>query len=116
MLLTAVLTCAILLIPLTLGSRISYSGYAVVFFLQGLIQSGSMVYRITFVLDLAPPDQLVWYAGAANTIVGVMSLLMLGAGVVVQAWGLEALFALCLAFALASPLAIWRIRDPKAAK
>ncbi len=116
MLLTSLLTIVILLVPLGLGQSISYTVFTMVFVLQGIIQSATMIFRMTFVMDLAPAGQRPVYSGLANTVVGVVALAMIGAGGVVQVWGLEALFALCLVCACVAPFLVWGIRDPKAAK
>ncbi len=113
MLWVAILTVLMTAWPLALGPRVSYAAFTVQFFLVGVVQAGTMLVRMTFVMDLAPPTARVVYAGVVNTAAGLVSILSMGAGWVVQKWGAESLFALCLAVSVVAPFLVVRIWDPR---
>jgi MFS family permease len=115
MLWVAILTVVMTLWPLLVGARVSYTAYSFLYVLLGLVQGGTMLVRMTFVMDLAPANARAVYAGVVNTASGVVSLLSVAAGWVVQEVGPEVLFAVSAVFALAAPFLTWMIREPRVA-
>jgi Na+/melibiose symporter-like transporter len=116
MLLGSLLSIPLPLVPLFFGTRISYSAFAVLFLLLGIAQSGTDISALSLALDIAPGAERVLYVGFLNTVLGIVSLLLMGSGLIVQWWGLGALFALSASCAGLSSVLIQAVRDPRADK
>lgn len=114
MLLGSLLSIPLPLVPLFFGTRISYSAFAVLFLLLGIAQSGTEISALSLALDIAPAAERVLYVGFLNTVLGIVSLLLMTSGLVVQWWGLGALFGLSAACAGLSSFLIRAVRDPRA--
>jgi len=115
---TAMLVASLLsilppLVPLVLGTRLSYAAFAGQFVVEGALQSGILVSALSLSLDLAPAADRVLYVGFLNTALGIVSLLLLGGGFVVERWGLDAVFAPSAACAALAALLIAAVRDPR---
>jgi MFS family permease len=117
---TAMLVASLLsilppLVPLVLGTRLSYVAFAGQFVVEGALQSGILVSALSLGLDLAPAADRVLYVGLLNTALGIVSLLLLGGGFVVERWGLDAVFAPSAACAALSAVLVAAVRDPRQA-
>ncbi len=113
MVLVSILSIPLTVAPLLLVGRWSYAWFTAVFVLQGIVISGTDIFSLTLILDLAPLDKRVMYIGLTNTLLGFSSLLLAGAGFVAQRWGLEALFGGCAASAILAPVLVMRLREPQ---
>jgi MFS family permease len=114
---TAMLVASLLsilppLVPLGLGARLSYAAFAGQFVLVGALQSGIFISALSLGLDLAPAEDRVLYIGLLNTVLGVVSLLLLAGGFVVERWGLDAVFAPSAVCAALATLLVAAVRDP----
>jgi len=85
-----------------------------IFALLGAARTGVTIGALNFLLDVAPADDRPIYIGLTNTLVGFATLTTALGGLMVEAVGYRALFALALAFYLASALALTRTREPRA--
>jgi MFS family permease len=88
--------------------------YYVVFFLLGINQGTIFVSGILVVLEFCQPQRRPTYAGLANTIVGLFSVVgpLLGAWLASMSYDL--LFALCAITNLAALVALrWWVREPR---
>ncbi len=117
---TAMLVASLLsilppLVPLVLGRRLSYAAFAGQFVLEGALQTGILVSALSLGLDLAPAEDRVLYIGLLNTVLGMVSLLLMTGGFVVEQWGLHAVFAPSAACAALAALLVAGVRDPRQA-
>jgi MFS family permease len=90
--------------------------YGGVFVLAGLATSGLQLAALTFIVDLAPPDQRPTYIGMANAaqLPCALAAPLLGAALA-DARGYPALFALTAVLALAGTALVLRfVHDPRA--
>ncbi|MCS7050021.1 MAG: MFS transporter [Thermomicrobium sp.] len=74
--------------------------FAVVFVAYGATLSAQMLANFTAVLDLARPDERPTLVGVTNTILGLVSLVPMLGGLVVERFGFPAVFLLALALTL----------------
>ena len=112
-LLVAILAVPQPFVPLLFGARMSYTVFGLVYLLQGAVQAGTGVIASSYLLDLAPPEQRGVYISFANTALGLVSLALILAGWVAQAFGLTALFAVCVVAAVAAPVLAYSMREPR---
>jgi MFS family permease len=101
------------LFPLLFAGRVSYVGFTLAFALTGIVQSGSDISLLGMSLELAPAAQRSLYLGLLNTILGVVSFLLIVGGWIVTRWGLEAVFVVSAALALVSLVLVMTLRDPR---
>jgi MFS family permease len=113
MLLSSLLSIPLPLVPLLLGTRISYSAFAVAFLLLGVVQSGTDISVLSLALDVAPASERVLYVGFLNTVLGIVSVLLVAGGIVVQKWGLDTLFGISAACALLASFLVYAVREPR---
>jgi hypothetical protein len=113
MLLSSLLSIPLPLVPLFFGARISYSAFAVLFLWLGIAESGTDISALSLALDVAPRSERVLYIGFLNTVLGIVSLLLVVGGFVVQQWGLSTLFGLSATCAVLSSFLIWALREPR---
>ncbi len=102
-------------LSLLLSSRISYLAFAPAFLLLGSARSGFEIGYMAFVLDVAPAAQRVIYYAVANTLLGMVQLLMMASGIIVQGWGIASVFVLSGLCALLSILLLGGVRQPRVA-
>ena len=95
-------------------TRLIGTGFVLLFLLLGVAQTGTDISALSLALDIAPAAQRVPYVGFLNTVLGIVSLLLMAGGLIVQQWGLGALFGLSAACAALSSLLIRAVRDPRA--
>lgn len=100
------------LLPLALGSRLSYMAFTVAFALLGVAQTGTDIGFLSLGLDLAPAAERSLYLGLLNTVLGVVSFSLLVGGWIVSRWGLEAVFGVGVVFAVLSFVSIGALREP----
>jgi len=109
---TMLLSGAMPLVPLLLGSRLSQATYTSVFVLAGAAVIGSDIGFVSLLLDMAPRGERHLYVGLINTALGVVSLALIAEGWIVERWGLSALFAVSAVCSLSALLAVSNVRDP----
>jgi MFS family permease len=114
---TVVWWCSLLAVPaplltLLLGSRLSYTAFTVVFALLGVVQTGTDIGFLSLGLDLAPAAERSLYLGLLNTVLGIISFSLLVSGWIVGRWGLEAVFAISVVFALLWLVLAGALREP----
>ncbi len=88
---------------LLLGSwtdRLVFWTFAVVFVIYGAALAAQMLANFTAVLELAGPDERPTLVGVTNSLLGLVALVPLLGGLVVDRVGFEAVFVLALALAL----------------
>ena len=100
-------------LPLVFGPRASYLAYTVVFVLMGAASSGSDIASLAMGLELAPPEQRSAYLGLLNSALGVVSLLLVLGGWIVERWGLEAVFLLSAAMSVVAVITVFGLSDPR---
>lgn len=86
-------------------TRVVVIVFGIVFFLYGAAVSAQMLANFTAVLELARPDERPTMVGVTNTILGVVALVPLLGGVVVDWLGFAAVFVLAFVFSLLAVLA-----------
>ncbi len=68
--------------------------------------------RSTYLVDLAPPDQRTAYAAVANTVIGLLLLLLSGAiGAVAGLVGPQAALGTFAALCLVGAATAWRMKE-----
>lgn len=102
------------LLPLVFGQHASYLAYTMVFVLMGAVYSGADIALLAMGLELAPADQRSAYLGLLNSALGVVSLLLVLGGWIVDRWGLEAVFLLSAALSSLAILLLRFLPDPRA--
>ncbi len=116
MLLVSVSSIPFPLMPILFSDGIPYAVFTLVFLGLGIIQGGIQIVSLSFVLDMAPPSERVLYIGLVNTVLGVVSFMLVVGGFIAERWGLGALFSLSAASALVSSLLTLILHEPRAAK
>ncbi len=111
--LVGLLSVPVPVLSLLLGPRMSYLTFAPVFLLLGGSRSGFDIGYMGFVLDIAPAAETVTYYAVANTLLGMVQLLMMASGIVVQRWGLASAFVLSGLCALLSISLLGGVRQPR---
>ena len=106
------LSIAMPLLPLLLGSSLSSTAFTVVFLLVGATVAGTDIGFMSLVLDMAPAGERTVYVGLVNTTLGVVSLALIAEGWVVQRWGLNTLFAASAVCSVLTLLAVSKVREP----
>lgn len=115
LLLSGLLSLPLPFVPL-LGGALPYLWLVPVFAVLGSTQGAFRVAVQSFVLDLAPPDKRAVYVAIDSTIMGAVSMLLIGVGLITEWWGLNAVFVLAGLTGLLVPLLAARIRDPRVAQ
>jgi predicted MFS family arabinose efflux permease len=85
--------------------RVVLVTFAFVFVAYGVTLSAQMLANFTAVLELAHPEERPTLVGVTNTILGVVALVPMLGGLVVDRFGYSAVFALALALSLLALLA-----------
>ena len=85
------------------------------FLLNGFVRSGRFVANHTYLLESAPPERRPMYVGFMNTLSFPFMLSPILGGIVAEALGYPALFALGALAAVANTVASTRLADPRAA-
>ena len=85
--------------------RVVLVAFAFVFVAYGVTLSAQMLANFTAVLELARPDERPTLVGVTNTILGVVALVPMLGGLVVDRFGYSAVFAIALALSLLALLA-----------
>ncbi|MCS7255041.1 MAG: MFS transporter [Thermomicrobium sp.] len=113
--LTTVLRLLMPLLALTLGAlvrwdrflvlvsdveRFAFVSFALVFLAYGAALSAQMLANFTAVLDLARPNERPTLVGVTNSVLGVVALVPMLGGFVVDRLGFEAVFVLAIVLAL----------------
>ncbi len=98
---------------LLFGSSLSYLVFAVAFVLLGIERGAFEMAYTGFVLDIAPETQRVLYVAVANMVLAVAYLLQITGGVLVERWGLQALFATSAASAFLSVILVQMVHEPR---
>jgi MFS family permease len=111
--LVGLLSIPVPLLSLLFGVGVSYSAFALAFLLLGSSRSGLEMGYMNFVLDAAPAAERVLYVTVANTVSGVVNLLLMAGGVIAEHWGLNAVLALSCVCALLSVFLIGAVREPR---
>ena len=101
---------------LAAGSAGSLPLFFLPFALQGVYQSSIMIGQVSFVLDIAPAGDRPIYIGLINTILGITSLTLAASGLIVDALGYHALFAIAALFFVLGLGAALGLHDPRAAR
>ena len=99
-----------------LGPHISHQAFTLAFVILGAGVIGADVGFLSLLLDIAPATERPLYVGLINTVLGVVCLLLVAGGWVVQQWGMNALFVLSLVCAAAALACVLRVRDPARAE
>ena len=73
-----------------LPQQISFYLLPIGFFAINLVHTGIRVARKTYVVDMAEGDQRTWYVASANTLMGVVLLLVGGVSAVIAVFGNQA--------------------------
>jgi MFS family permease len=82
-----------------------------VYLLSGLAMDGSNIAGLTYLMEVAPEHERPTYTGIANTLLGVITLLPVLGGWLVQHAGYGGLFSLGLVFAVAGLLTVSRLPE-----
>jgi MFS family permease len=85
--------------------RVVLVTFAFVFVAYGVTLSAQMLANFTAVLELAHPEERPTLVGVTNTILGVVALVPMLGGLVVDRFGYSSVFALALALSLLALLA-----------
>ncbi len=93
--------------------RVIFFAFAVVFIAYGATLSAQMLANFTAVLELARPADRPTLIGFANSILGVVSLVPLLGGLVVDRFGFTAVFLLALALAFLALLTSGLLPAPR---
>ncbi|MDH3215959.1 MAG: MFS transporter, partial [Candidatus Krumholzibacteria bacterium] len=83
------------------------------FLINGFIRSGRIISNITYLLEIAPPARRPLYVGFMNSFSFPFMLSPLAAGLVLEVFGIRALFTLCFASALLNVWISFRLREPR---
>lgn len=86
---------------------------ATTFLLNGFVRSGRFVASHTYLLESAPPDRRPLYVGFMNSLSFPFMLSPILGGVVVEALGYRALFALGAVAAIANTVASAQLAEPR---
>jgi len=116
MLLVSVLSIPLPLVPILFSDGIPYAVFTLAFLGLGIIQGGIQIVSLSFVLDIAPLSERVLYIGLVNTVLGVVSFMLVIGGFIAERWGLSALFGLSSASALVSLVLTLILHEPRPAK
>jgi MFS family permease len=81
-----------------------------VFVLVGSSNSGRMIGLMTLLLDIAPEEERASYVGLVNTVLGVVSLLPILSGALIDRIGFEPTFAVAAGLLLLGYLITLRVR------
>jgi len=111
--LVGLLSIPVPLLSLLFGVGISYSAFALAFLLLGSSRSGLEMGYMNFVLDAAPAAERVLYVTVANTVSGVVNLLLVAGAVIAEHWGLNVVLAVSCVCALLSVFLIGAVREPR---
>ncbi|MBC8075474.1 MAG: MFS transporter [Chloroflexales bacterium] len=87
-----------------------------VYLLAGLAMDGSNIAGLTYLMEVAPEHERPTYTGIANTLLGVITLLPVLGGWLVQHVGYGGLFSLALVFAVAGLFTVGRLPERIAAE
>lgn len=82
------------------SERVIFLAFAVVFVAYGATLSAQMLANFTAVLELARPDERPTLVGTTNSILGIVALVPMLGGVVVDRFGFPAVFLLALILTL----------------
>ena len=106
------LSIAMPLLPLLLGTHLSPMAFTIVFLLVGATLTGTDIGFLSLVLDMAPAEERGLYVGLVNTTLGVVSLALIAEGWIVERWGLNTLFAASAVCSVLTLLAVGKVREP----
>jgi MFS family permease len=101
------------LLLLLLGSATASSVLPLAFALLGAARTAFEIAYMSFVLDAAPAAERVNYVTLAGSVVGVVHLLLMAGGLVVQQWGLRAIFLSSAVTALLSLRLLQGVQEPR---
>ncbi|MBI4771374.1 MAG: MFS transporter, partial [Chloroflexi bacterium] len=88
--------------------------YPLIYVLLGMADGSVMLDFLNFVLEIAPPGQRPTYMGLTNTLAGLLILVPMLGGFLLQWTSYSFLFALATAGALAGVLVALRLPNPRA--
>jgi len=126
--LTTVLRLLMPLLALTLGAlvrwdrflvlvndveRFAFVSFALVFLAYGAALSAQMLANFTAVLDLARPNERPTLVGVTNSVLGVVALVPMLGGFVVDRLGFEAVFVLAIVLALLALMTSGLLASPR---
>jgi MFS family permease len=84
------------------------------FLINGLVRSGRIIAGTTYLLEFAPEGKRPLYVGFMNSFTSPFMLSPLLAGLILQLFGTQVLFAICAVFALASVALTFGLHEPRA--
>jgi hypothetical protein len=90
--------------------------YPLLFGLLGAFEASVMLGFFNFVLEIAPAGQRPIYIGLTNTISGLLIVMPLAGGWVLQATSFPVLFALTAAVTLAGVIVALRLPNPRSSQ
>jgi MFS family permease len=83
------------------------------FLVNGLVRSGRIIAGTTYLLEFAPEGKRPLYVGFMNSFTSPFMLSPLLAGFILQLFGTQVLFAICLFFALVSVVLTIGLHEPR---
>jgi MFS family permease len=81
--------------------------YGVVFLLVGLAHGGIRLGRKTWIIDAAPRDERPTWVALSNTIVGLVTIIAAGLGVIADLWSVQVLLIMLIVVAVLGSISAW---------
>jgi hypothetical protein len=87
--------------------------YPALYVLLGMFEGSVLLGFFNFLLEIAPAGQRPTYIGLTNTVVGLLALMPVVGGWVLQATSYPVLFSLAAGLTLAGALLAWGLPNPR---
>jgi MFS family permease len=87
--------------------------FGLIFVLYGAALSGQTLANMTYVLDVAEPEQRPAYIGLTNSILGFVAFVPIIGGILVDAYGFEFVFIVTFLIAFAAVVASGMLHEPR---
>jgi MFS family permease len=95
------------------GEDVIFYLFGLIFVLYGAALSGQAIANLTYVLDVAEPEQRPAYLGLTNTILGFVAFVPILGGVMVDGFGFEFVFIITFLLGFAAVVASGMLHEPR---